>query len=172
MKNKIILIIAFTGFLTNCYAQQSYTWDKWSWLMGEWIGEGSGQPGQGGGTFSFKPDLNEKVLLRKSHSEYPSREGSPTIVHDDLMIIYPDNSGSSTKAVYFDNEGHTIFYSISYPDKSIVLTSDKVPDLPTFRLIYTLLDDQTVNTRFEISRDGEHFIPYIEGKSKKIAISH
>lgn len=171
MKNGIIVIIAFLGLLTNCFGQQN-TWDKWNWLIGEWKGEGSGQPGQGGGTFSFNPGLNDKVLIRKSHSEYKSGENNPALVHDDLMIIYPDNNGSGEKAVYFDNEGHTIFYTISYSDKSIVLTSDKIPDLPTFRLVYTLIDDQTVNTRFEMSRNNEHFIPYIEGKSKKISISH
>ncbi len=74
------------------------------------------------------------------------------------MIIYPDLSGSSNKAIYFDNERHTINYTISYSEKSIVLTSDKIPDSPVFRLTYTYLDKKTVNTRFEISQDGEKFM--------------
>jgi hypothetical protein len=131
------------------------------------MGEGSGQPGQGGGIFSFTFDLDKKILVRKSHSEYPADGNRPKVVHEDLMIIYQDTSGSPSKAIYFDNEGHIIDYSIVCNDKSIVLTSNKLPNVPVFRLTYTLLENKTINTKFEMSQDGEKFMTYIEGKSKK-----
>ena len=68
---------------------------------------------------------------------------------------------------YSDNEGHTINYTITYAEKSIVFTNDKIANVTKFRLTYTLLEDQEVNTKFEMSRDGENFTTYIEGKSKK-----
>lgn len=166
MNTKIILTIAFFGFLTTCFGQQSISWTKWRWLIGEWVGEGSGQPGQGGGTFTFKPGLDDKILIRESHSEYPAAGNKPRVIHNDLMIIYPDFTGNPLKAIYFDNEGHTINYSITYADKSIALTSEKIPNVPVFRLTYTLLDNKMVNTKFELSQDGEKFSTYIEGKSK------
>ncbi len=150
-----------------CYGQQSTAWDKWNWLMGEWKGEGSGQPGQGGGMFSFAFDLDKQIIVRKSHSEYPATSSKPVIIHDDLMIIYPDDQKGSTKAIYFDNEGHVINYSVSFEENSIVLTSGKAANSPTFRLTYTLLDKDMVNTKFEMSQDGKIFMTYIEGKSKK-----
>ncbi|MCJ7714336.1 hypothetical protein MUO66_07770 [Candidatus Bathyarchaeota archaeon] len=76
--------------------------------------------------------------------------------------------GNPTKAIYFDNEGHIINYQVTYSDKSIVLTSDRIPNVPVFRLTYTLLGIDTVDTKFEMSQDGEKFTLYIEGKSKKI----
>ena len=84
------------------------------------------------------------------------------------MIVYLDFTGNPSKAIYFDNEGYTINYSISYLDKTIVLLSDKIPNVPVFRLTYTLLNDETINTKFEMSQDAEKFMTYIEGKSKKI----
>ena len=167
MKTKIILIIALFGFLSNCYGRQDSTWVKWNWLVGEWVGEGSGEPGSGGGTFSFKPDLDKKILVRNSHSEYPATEKTPKVIHEDLMIVYPDYSGNPSKAIYFDNEGHTINYTVTYSDKSIVLTSEKIPHVPVFRLSYSLLENGMVNTKFEISKDGEKFSTYIEGKSSR-----
>jgi hypothetical protein len=164
---KILLIIIFCGILTTGFSQQKPSWDQWSWLTGEWVGEGSGQPGTGGGTFSFKTDLDQNVLIRKSHSEYPATASKSKVIHDDLMVVYPDYSGIPSKAIYFDNEGHTINYSISYSDKTIILTSDKIPNVPVFRLSYSLLDNETVNTKFEMSQDGEKFFTYIEGKSKR-----
>ncbi|MEI6122106.1 MAG: hypothetical protein WCQ95_00620 [Bacteroidota bacterium] len=167
MKAKLFLTVALLGFFSICFAQQSTLWDKWSWLIGEWKGEGTGQAGQGGGTFSFAFNLDKKIIERKSHSEYPATENKPLIIHDDLMFIYLDFTGTPSKAIYFDNEGHTINYTISYSDKSIVMISDKIPNVPIFRLTYSLLDNETINTKFEMSQDGAKFMSYIEGKSKK-----
>ena len=164
---RILLTIIFCGILSTGFSQQKPNWDQWRWLTGEWVGEGSGQPGTGGGTFSFKTDLDQNILVRKSHSEYPATADKPQVIHDDLMVVYPDYSGTPAKAIYFDNEGHTINYTITYSDKSIILTSDKIPNVPIFRLTYSLLDNETVNTKFEMSQDGVKFFTYIEGKSKK-----
>ncbi|HAH24459.1 MAG TPA: hypothetical protein DCL77_12025 [Prolixibacteraceae bacterium] len=168
MKIKLFLTIGLFALMTNCFAQTNSSWTKWSWLMGEWKGEGSGQPGHGEGIFSFTPDLNDKILVRKSHSEYPASGNRPAVIHDDLMFIYLDQSGNASKAIYFDNEGHTINYSISYSDQSIVMLSDQISNVPIFRLTYSLLDNNTVNTKFEMSQDGIKFMTYIEGKSIKV----
>jgi hypothetical protein len=167
LKLKYCLTIGLLTMIITCFGQQSAPWIKWSWLIGEWKGEGSGQPGKGDGKFSFKTSLNDKILVRSSHSEYPATSDKPANVHDDLLIVYLDYSGNPSKAIYFDNEGHTINYSISYTDKTIVLLSEKTPNIPVFRLTYTSLDADTIDTNFEISRDGEKFTTYIEGKSKK-----
>jgi hypothetical protein len=168
MKIRLILTIVLLGVITNSFSQQSPKWEKWDWLLGEWKGEGNGLPGQGGGTFSFTFDLDKNIIIRKSHSEYPASENRPAVIHNDLMIIYPDFQGNPSKAIYFDNEGHTINYSIAYTENSIVLLSEKSNNIPTFRLTYTLLDNGTVNTKFEMSPDGEKFTTYIGGVSSKV----
>lgn len=168
MKTKIFFTSVLFALTIFCYGQQSKTWDKWTWLIGQWEGIGSGQPGHGGGTFSFAFDLNKKIMVRKSHSEYPAVGNRPQIIHEDLMIIYMDESGSPNRSIYFDNEGHIISYSIICREKSIEMTSEKVPNTPFFRLTYSLLDHDSVFTKFEMSADGEKYKTYIEGKSVKI----
>lgn len=167
MKFKLFITIFFLAMITTSYGQQASPWDKWTWLTGTWKGEGGGQPGQSTGVFSFTPDLGNKILVRKAHSEYPAQGNKPAFVHDDLLIVYMDISGNPSKAIYFDNEGHTINYSVSYTDNSIVMLSDKAPNMPAFRLSYISIDKQTVNTKFEMAQDGTTFITYVEGKSKK-----
>ena len=168
MKLKLALS-AFLFVLTiHAIGQQNHNWDSWAWLMGEWKGEGGGQPGQGNGAFSFTTDLDQKVLIRKAHSEYPATESKPKVVHDDLMVIYADTGSKPTKAIYFDNEGHTINYDISYTEKTIVLISAKLPGVPVFRLTYTLLEKESVGIKFEMSMDGEKFMTYVEGKSVRV----
>lgn len=168
LKKRIITICMLVGFYSLCFGQSGTTWAKFDWLMGEWVGDGSGQPGQGSGSFTFSFDLDKKILVRKAHTSFPKTENRQATVHDDLMIVYPDYSESPVKAIYFDNEGHTIEYTVICADKSIIFTSNKIPNVPVFRLTYSLLDKQLINTKFEMSRDGESFSTYIEGKSKKV----
>lgn len=168
MKLKITLLLTFLMVSSISFGQEKPTWNSWNWILGEWVGEGNGQPGQGGGKFSFSFDLDKKIIVRKSHSEYTAGANKGVIIHDDLMIIYLDFNGEPTKAIYFDNEGHTIDYQITYSDKSIIFISNKIPNVPIFRLTYLSLNKETINTKFEMSQDGENFTTYIEGKSKRV----
>jgi hypothetical protein len=40
--------------------------------------------------------------------------------------------------------------------------------MPVFRLTYTRLDDDTVNTEFAVSKSGEKFVTYVAGKCRRI----
>ena len=168
MKSTIMVsVLSLLGFVSISFGQQDTTWNTWNWLIGDWTGEGSGVPGQGAGYFSFQPDLGGKILLRKNHSEYPAVKDKPEIIHDDLMIVYRDKSDQTDKATYFDNEGNVINYSITYSQQSIVLTSGKVKNSPIFRLTYDALANEAIGVKFEMSRDGEKFVTYTEGKCRK-----
>src|SRR5437899_8261832 len=81
-------------------------WASYRFLIGEWVGEGSGQPGRGKGAFSFAPDLKGKILLRKNHAEYPASGGRPPAAHDDPMTVYKE--AKKKKATNFDGEGNVI----------------------------------------------------------------
>ena len=170
IKNFLILLLILPG-LQQVFGQQTATkWDHWNNLVGNWEGEGNGQPGKGLASFSIQPDLNQHILLRKGHTEFPAANGQAAISHDDLMVIYPDYTGLVSKAIYFDNEGHTINYTIAYIDNSIVFTSETIPNMPGFRLSYELLDKETVNIKFAMSspQKPDEYKTYVEGISKKV----
>ena len=149
-----------------CSGQQANIWDKLDFLIGEWYGEGSGIPGEGTGTFTFSYDLDKKIMIRRSHSDYLANDFKRRTLIDDLMIIYTNNN-TPVKAAYFDSEGHSINYSITYAGDSIIFTSDSTSQAPVFRLTYSRIDDKKIKTSFEMSRDGVNFITYVEGISRK-----
>ncbi|MFT3752972.1 MAG: hypothetical protein QM800_08895 [Paludibacter sp.] len=166
--SKLLLILYIMLFATTLFGQENdNNWSKWTWLIGEWTGEGQGQPGQGTGKFSFQTDLDGTILVRKAFSEYPATKDRAAFVHNDLMIIYKNESGLPNKAIYFDNENHVINYSVQMAEESIVFLSTKAPNMPVFRLTYTLIETGKVNIKFEMSVDGLNFKTYIEGKSVK-----
>ena len=162
-------VLFFLLFLnTILFAQPSGkapNWDAWNFLMGEWKGEGGGDPGQGSGIFSFAPDLDYTIITRKNHAVYPATKDRPAFTHDDVMTIY--QSGNSTKAIYFDNEGHTINYTAEFSKDSnaVIFLSDLIPSTPRFRLTYTKVESGIVRITFEIASptQPDKFSMYLEG---------
>ncbi|HWZ45945.1 MAG TPA: hypothetical protein VNW97_20905 [Candidatus Saccharimonadales bacterium] len=142
-------------------------WADWGFLLGNWtLGEGGGKPGQGAsGTVSFTVDLQGHVIVRKNHSEYASVNGKPPVIHDDRMTIYEE--GGATRAIYWDNEGHVIHYTVglSADKKKITFLSDKTPGAPAFRLTYEDAKPGTVYVGFEIAPPDkpDQFAMYVQG---------
>ena len=152
-------------------AAEALSWEKWQPLLGTWKAEGKGNPGQGAGTFSFAFELQNKVIVRKSHTDYPASEGRPAFAHDDLMIIYGDESSRHFRADYFDNEGHVIRYAAEFSadGKAVTLVSDAVPSQPAFRLVYTIMSAASLGIKFEIAPPNapDQFKVYVEGEARK-----
>ena len=146
-------------------------WDQWRPLVGQWQAAGKGNPGDGAGGFSFSFDLQNQVLVRKSHTEYPAAGGRPAFSHDDLMVIYIDQAAHAFRAEYFDNEGHVIRYTAGFSSDGRTLTfvSDQAPSQPTFRLAYVRNPDDTLGIKFEIAPPDapEKFKMYVEGSARK-----
>ncbi len=156
---------------TSAAQPASDVWASVRYLVGDWVGEGSGKPGEGSGSFSFRFDLGENILVRRNHSEYPVSGGKPAIVHDDLMVCYPDPAEGRILAIYFDNEGHVIHYAGETDEGGrLVLASEPKPSSPGFRLTYTKLAGETLGIKFEIAPPGRaDFVPYLSGKATRAA---
>lgn len=166
-----------TALLAGCalgaYAQISNPadeWASWRFLIGDWIGGGAGSPGEGTGQFSFHPDLDGKILVRKSRTEYPPKQGeSAGLVHNDLLIVYRVAAQSKFRAAYFDNEGHVIEYGIALPaDKnSVTFESDGSKQDTRFRLGYRLGAGDELHIEFSIAPPGMDFKTYLEGSARR-----
>jgi hypothetical protein len=148
-------------------AAKAAPWADWSFLLGNWIlDEGGGRPGEAtSATASFTVDLGGHVIVRRNHSEYASVNGKPPVIHDDLMTIYEE--GGAARAIYWDNEGHVIRYtvSVSADRKKIVFVSEKAAGAPVFRLTYEDLKPNTVRAGFEIAPPDKpgQFAMYVQG---------
>jgi hypothetical protein len=148
-------------------------WGALQYLVGDWTGEGGGGPGQGNGSFSFKPDLQGKILVRKNHSEYPATKDRAAFVHDDLTIVYREAPEAGVRAIYFDNEGHTIRYEVqaARDGSAVVFVSGVAPSAPRYRLTYTRVDQDRLKVKFEIAPPGkpDQFASYIEAGARRAA---
>jgi len=140
----------------------SQDWGPAQFLAGHWTGEGTGQPGSGTGAFSFAPDLAGHVLVRKSFADYPAAGGKPAFRHDDLMMIYRDETSHALQAIYFDSEGHVIRYTVSPDGPTLVFLSDGDASQMRYRMTYTLTGKDNLKFKFEIAPPAKDFTTYIE----------
>jgi hypothetical protein len=162
------VVFVFASLLPARPVQPAADWNAWRFVLGEWIGEGAGAPGEGTGGFSFLTDLQGRILVRKNHTEFPAAGERPAFGHEDLMIVAQEPEG--TKAVYWDNEGHVIRYDVEIAaDGSITFTSPIRAGDPRFRLSYRKLGDDRLGIRFETAAPDkpDDFKIYLDGTARK-----
>ena len=160
----LCLAIMFPLCLVASEQDESDLWKPFQFMIGDWVGGGSGDPGEGTGRFSLAPDLNKKVLIRRNHADYPAKSGQPqAAAHDDLMVIYPQGGTGGFRAEYFDSEGHVIHYAVSFHDHKIVFESDAATGGPRFKLVYEMKSTDVLGIEFEMAPPNQDYHPYLTG---------
>jgi hypothetical protein len=143
----------------------------WEALIGEWTGEGSGQPGAGEGVFSFRLELDGKILVRRNRNELAPAANQPAAAHEDLMVVYPIERPGEWRALFADNEGHVINYRARWTadGKRLTFLSDINTGQPRFKLTYRVVSVDQLEIGFEIAAPGspDTFKPYLSGKARR-----
>src|SRR5215470_15797983 len=98
----IVFLLVCSLTVTPAQSQTKSQWADWEAFLGDWVGAGSGGPGEGRGEFSFAPELQGAVLVRRNFAEYPASKDKPAYRHDDLMVIYPGAGEKKMRADYWD----------------------------------------------------------------------
>jgi hypothetical protein len=144
---------------------QDSPYQRLDFLIGKWIGvagEKDTPLGAGQGAFSFLPELNKKIVVRRNNATYDSGA-----THDDLMIIYLDGPADKPRAIFFDTEGHTIRYNLTFPKPdTAVFESDGTQPGPKYRLTYWM-ENGGLNGKFEVAPPGAGYKSYLNWRSKK-----
>jgi hypothetical protein len=145
---KYLLLLLAASFLNG---QPADPWKGLEFLTGEWVGEGAGSPGESEGACSFTFDVQRKVLIRKSYAQYTTSR------HDDLMVVYLEKD---LKAIYFDNEGHVIHYTVESTADSVRFVNEQ------YRLTYRKNGDK-LSMEFDVAPPGKPFSNYVHSVLRK-----
>lgn len=164
-----ILLLAIV--LACPFASASEDWGAMQYLIGTWTAEGTGAPGQATGSFSFEPDVQGRVLVRKSRAAYPATKDRPAVTHDDLMVVYrelDEHAEGALRAIYFDSEQHVIRYDVSMFGDRIVFTSEPGSSRTQYRFTYERERPDALHMKFEVAVPGKAFTTYVEGTAKRM----
>jgi len=151
LKPAIVALLLGTALV--CAQTADPRWEPLQFMTGKWKGAGTGEPGAGQGEFSFLPDVQGKVMVRRSYNQLAN---GPR--HEDLMIVYMD--GKTPRAIYFDSEDHTIRYNVTFPAKNTAVFESDGP--PAYRLTY-MLEGKNLNGKFEVG--GKTYLTWTSVKS-------
>jgi hypothetical protein len=140
-------------------------WAALRFLLGSWEVKTTGgvAQAQAAAGYTFRLELRDHVLVRHSRSGACMSPEDLDCQHNDLLTIYASGAGAAMEALYLDNEGHVIHYSISTPKpNAVLLLSDPSQPGPQYRLSYEL-DDKVMNGRIEVKEPGAaDFSSYLE----------
>jgi hypothetical protein len=164
------ITILFGVCASAAFAQDAdSTWKALRSTSGDWIGEGSGKPGEGTGEFSLRRELDGAILVRHNKSDYPAADGKPAVSHRDVMILY--RREAQVRADYWDNEKHVIHYSVeaAADGSRIAMVSDAQPSAPRFRFTYVKQAADRMKVTFEIAPPGkpDQFAMYVAGTVRR-----
>lgn len=140
-----------------------------AFLEGTWGAKTNGTSGvNSSGKYSFSLELKNHVMARHTvSSESCKGPDSYDCEHSDLLYIYPEGGGA-LHAIYFDNEGHVIKYSVSTPSPTtaVFLSDGSLPG-PQFRLVYERKANVMLG-KFQIRMPGQtEWTPYLEWSGDK-----
>ncbi len=164
------LAIAFSAQAQNA-SQPTGPFQQLSFLIGTWEAKTVNNPAvAASGTYTFRAELNGHILARHSTSNSVACKGPADFdcEHGDLLYIYADAPGQPLHAIYFDNEGHVIHYTVTAPTATTAeLLSDSSQPGPQFRLFYEL-KGAVMSGKFQMRMPGQHdWRSYLEWTGSK-----
>jgi hypothetical protein len=152
-----------------------------NFLLGTWSAKtdtsASSAGAQSSGAYTFRRDLNGHALVRLSSAAACNGPADFDCAHHDQLTIFADPNAlaahkSSLLALYLDNEGHVIYYTLSTPDAhTAIFNSQNAPSQPKFRLVYHLDGDgpkAILSGKFQMAAPGSaDFHSYLEWSGPK-----
>ena len=129
------------------------------------------------GTYTFSRALAGHALQRTGTVATCKGPQDFDCNHHDQLTIFPDPNGqaihgSSIFALYLDNEGHVIYYTVSTPDAHTAVFNSQGPaSAPKFRLTYHLEGDgpkAMMTGKFQFAPPGsDEYHSYLEWSGTK-----
>lgn len=169
----IAVLVALCAGLINAQPGSPTAEEQWSalsFLEGTWDAKTQGGAANANaiGTYTFKRELGGHILARHSSAAGCKGPADFNCDHSDLLYVYQAIAGKPLKAIYFDNEGHVILYTVTTPTPtSVVFLSDGSAPGPRFRLVYELKEG-LMSGKFEMQMPGKtDWASYLEWSGRK-----
>jgi hypothetical protein len=160
-----LLALASAPTLAQTAPAAASSWAAFKPLLGDWVADPSPDGATGG--FSFVAELEGRVVVRKNHAEFAKSGERPAQRHLDLLVMFKE--GETTRATFWDNEGHVIDYVVTVEGEKFTFVSRAAPDAPSFRLTYEPAKKGGLSVTFELAPPGTPavFRPYLKGTAHR-----
>lgn len=164
----LLFLVIFLPFVAA--AQNSVKTDPWAPFkpfIGNWTGEGGGEPGNGSYERSYQFIMGNKFIEVRNKSTYPPSANNPKgEVHEDLGYISYDRSLKTFRLRQFHIEGFVNEYlldSISPDQKTLIFITESIENIPAgwkAKETYRILSDTRIEETFELAAPQKAYEVY------------
>ncbi|MBN8569281.1 MAG: FABP family protein [Ignavibacteria bacterium] len=167
----LLFILCMPAILFSQNTKRDSLWMPLKPFLGEWIGDGEGEPGKGKYERSYQLIFNKRFIEVHNKSTYPPKtENTQGEIHEDVGYMSYDKSRKTFALRQFHTEGFVNEYvleSISTDGKTISFVTESIENLPAgfrARETYQLLNENEFEETFEIAEPGKDFALYTRVK--------
>ncbi len=163
----LFMLLLIPSFLFAQTSKRDSLWIILQPFVGNWKGEGSGEPGNGNYERSYQFVLNKRFIEIKNKSTYQPTDKFPKgEVHEDIGYFSYDGGRKAFVLRQFHAEGFVNQYkldSISIDKRTLVFISEAIENIPSgyrAKETYRLLNENEIEETFEIAKPGKAFELY------------
>lgn len=175
MKRTLLFILLLPLFTNAQLSKKDSVWLPMHFFIGNWVGEGKGESGNGKYERSYNWTLNKKFIEVNNESIYPPSDNNKQKgeVHEDIGFINYDGMRNTFMLRQFHIEGFVNQYkleSISADGKTIVFVSEAIENIPQgyrARETCTIINQDEFTEVFEIADPGKDFAGYSAAHLKR-----
>ena len=166
-----LLLIIIPSFVSGQTSKRDSLWMLLQPFVGNWKGEGGGEPGNGSYERSYQFILNKRFIEIRNKSTYPPTDKFPKgEVHEDIGYFSYDGGRKVFVLRQFHAEGFVNQYkldSIAPDKKTLVFVSEAIENIPAgykAKETYRLINENELEEIFEIAEPGKGFEIYTRVK--------
>ncbi len=167
MKKLLFVSLLLPSTLFGQLTKKDSLWLTLKPFIGQWAGEGGGEPGQGKYERSYQFILNKNFIEVKNKSTYKPTDKNPKgEVHEDIGYFSYDKSLKKFKLRQFHVEGFVNEYvldSISADKKTFVFLTSAIENIPKgwkAKETYHLISENEIEEIFELAEPNKNFEIY------------
>lgn len=168
MKKLLFLLLLLPVISRAQLTKRDSLWLPIHFFIGEWTGQGGGEPGQGTYVRSYKWIMDKRYIEVNNQSTYPPSGANKNKgeVHADKGFFSYDGTRKCFMLRQFHTEGFINQYkldSISPDKKFIVFVSEAIENIPAgfrARESYKIVGENEFIETFEIAEPGKDFELY------------
>lgn len=167
MRKLLLLLLISPTLVVGQMTKKESTWLPLLPFIGQWTGEGGGEPGKGTYERCYQFILNKNFIEIKNKSTYPPTDKNPKgEVHEDIGYFSYDKTLKKFKLRQFHIESFVnefVLDSISPDKKTLVFVTVSIENIQKGYMAketYRLLNENEIEETFEIAEPDKHFEVY------------
>ena len=173
MKPLIALMLLLVTAVGAAEQQATDRWAPVRFMLGEWRGEASGEPGKGTVARTYEMVLGDKFIEEHNTSRYEAKPGREPEIHHHRGFFSYDKARKTLMLRHFHEEGFVNLYALDGEKSTATKLVFESVNFENFsndwkaRETYEVISPDEFIETFELAEPGKEFVVYSRNHFKR-----